>query len=157
MFNNDKSGASQKLRFSIFSLLLGSPPPGTPWGFWEFTRDSRRNVRIFARINLVAAVTLLLSLVTYPDATLNAPLTVLFGFFALTTIINWAMIKSMRRSLRQFANHLINREYLVCFGCGYDLRNLSSNRCPECGHDYDQLGLRSLWNDWLKRSRAWGT
>jgi len=32
------------------------------------------------------------------------------------------------------------RELQVCIGCGYDLRRLPGNRCPECGRPFEPFG-----------------
>ena len=40
-------------------------------------------------------------------------------------------------------------DLLRCVHCGYDLRGLAENRCPECGHDFDPTRLRTAPLPWL--------
>jgi len=35
-------------------------------------------------------------------------------------------------------------ETMRCLGCGYDLRGLPENRCPECGRGVDPQDRTSL-------------
>ncbi|HNO79363.1 MAG TPA: hypothetical protein PKN33_15035 [Phycisphaerae bacterium] len=154
MFGKRKSGDLRKSRFYYFNLLLGYPPTGVPLAYWEFSSRKQKKLRVIASVVLVAALALLLSLVTYPGATLNAPPAIKFGFGAMGIACSWMTINTIRRTLRQFSDHLIEREFMVCFGCGYDLRNLTSDRCPECGDECDHEKLHSRWNDWLDLNKT---
>ncbi|HEX3357436.1 MAG TPA: hypothetical protein VHS31_10735 [Tepidisphaeraceae bacterium] len=40
----------------------------------------------------------------------------------------------------------------LCPSCGYNLRGLSSNRCPECGEQFDPEKLAAANIPWLKRA-----
>lgn len=154
MSEENKIGESRKVRFSHFSKLFGiPPPPRTPQGFWEFASDARRKTKIVAWGMLIATASLLISVSTYPWAALAAPPAVIFGYGALVIVSSWLSLATIRRSMRRFSDHLIERKFMVCFGCGYDLRNLPSDRCPECGNGYDHEKLRSLWQDWLNRNK----
>src|SRR4051812_2639167 len=33
----------------------------------------------------------------------------------------------------------------LCLACNYPLRDLPSNRCPECGRDFDPADAWSMW------------
>lgn len=53
--------------------------------------------------------------------------------FAL--FLNWSFRKPLRRFLREKLNTL---GIPTCVGCGYDTRDLSSPRCPECGRAFER-------------------
>lgn len=42
--------------------------------------------------------------------------------------------------------------FLVCQECGYSLRGIASNRCPECGCDVTRLRSRQSLIPWVRRS-----
>lgn len=154
MFGKRRSGDLRKSRFYYFNFLLGYPPTGVPLGYWEFASRKQKKLRIISSVLLVATLALLLSLVTYPGATLNAPPAIKFGFCAMTIACSWMSINTIRRTLGQFSDHLIECEYMVCFECGYDLRGTPSDRCPECGEGFDKKGLKQRWNDWLRKNKV---
>ena len=44
-------------------------------------------------------------------------------------------------------------EELFCPGCGYDLRGLASERCPECGLTIDREAVAASAIPWMHRTR----
>ncbi|MGE3181608.1 MAG: hypothetical protein AB7N71_08255 [Phycisphaerae bacterium] len=48
-------------------------------------------------------------------------------------VLTWLWRQKCRRFLRE---RLIEQGVPVCIPCGYDLRGLSENRCPECGAEF---------------------
>lgn len=50
---------------------------------------------------------------------------------------------------------------IFCRTCGYCLHGLPTNRCPECGHDFDPADaatfLRRPRRVWVKRTVLWGS
>jgi hypothetical protein len=52
-----------------------------------------------------------------------------------------------------------------CIGCGYSLRRLPANRCPECGREFDPSNPRTMnigrplrpWQRWLLKPIGWPT
>jgi hypothetical protein len=49
-------------------------------------------------------------------------------------LLAWLFRKRTRRRIRE---SLVSLGYAVCLQCGYDLRGLTENRCPECGTPFD--------------------
>ena len=50
-------------------------------------------------------------------------------------IITYSVYGQRRRAAMFFRNILLRNGVPVCIKCGYCLRGLVSNRCPECGKD----------------------
>ncbi|MEO1128506.1 MAG: hypothetical protein AAFX05_02235 [Planctomycetota bacterium] len=47
---------------------------------------------------------------------------------------------------RLMVKRLAQRDYRLCPDCGYDLRNVDAERCPECGSRCSSEVLRARWN-----------
>jgi len=54
---------------------------------------------------------------------------IIVGLFLATVLT--AIRKRLRHHLRK---QLVARGELICIDCGYDLRGLTTDRCPECGN-----------------------
>jgi len=154
MFGRKETGKAVRIRVSPWSFLQSSPPRGVPWGYWEHSRGTRVKLKGIAALYLAAAVVLLISFVTYPAATTNAPIWIKFGYGPLALVIGWILTTAYSRSVGRFANHLADHRYLICFECGYDLRGTPSDRCPECGQSFDNDSLRERWEDWLRKNNV---
>lgn len=63
-----------------------------------------------------------------------------------------------RPSTQLDPDELLRRHDVLCEGCGYNLRGLAADVCPECGRPFDRaamtyasadMGLESLTQTWL--------
>ena len=51
---------------------------------------------------------------------------------------------------------VLNDPEILCPACGYDLRAIDSDRCPECGSDIDRTGLSRSQIPWTFRGGSLG-
>jgi hypothetical protein len=50
-----------------------------------------------------------------------------------------------------FAREVLEHEGMVCFDCGYSLKNLPDKHiCPECGAAYEKSALQARWLEWMR-------
>ena len=57
--------------------------------------------------------------------------TFIIGLFTLTWA--WTCRTAMFMMMRRYEKEAIDSDEPICFACGYDLRMLGSDKCPECG------------------------
>ena len=70
----------------------------------------------------------------------------------LYKLFSWGVSKSLRRRmLRQ----LESSDFLLCVSCGYNLRGLNAERCPECGSVAKPEDVRQAWRRWAERRWSW--
>ena len=73
-----------------------------------------------------------------PTANLPLPIATLIAVGApvgcFTLLYIWLLRTRVRKSLRRL---LLEDGIPICLKCGYDIRGLSTPRCPECGEEFD--------------------
>ena len=63
----------------------------------------------------------------------------LAGLFAGVAPFGIAIMFARPKMRRAIRRELVRRGIPICVHCGYDTRNLTENRCPECGKGFDPI------------------
>jgi len=97
----------------------------------------------------VTALVCVLAVIVWIATGLRWPVLVLLNS------LGFAVVFGIPRMLkRRFAKHLLAQDLMVCLECGYSLRGLDANRCPECGVEFRLEEVQSVWSRWLQRKGA---
>jgi len=117
----------------------GRKPDGVPPEYWHYTKTYRG---VCSALGLVASLLILnwfLTGVRSPWGTV---------FFSISTL---GIVVTPRILKRKLFSAIADRDFLVCLECGYDLRHLDNDRCPECGVRYDAEEVVRTWKHWSTR------
>jgi hypothetical protein len=131
---------------ALMQFLWGptAPPECVPRAYWDEIAWFRLSIRVLA----VFAVALVGFYVI--TRRWQVPGLVFYWLFFPYYLVAPAVLR--RRMRRKLAGN----DFLLCPRCGYDLRQLVGERCPECGGPAKPDEVKAVWLRWLELRGACG-
>jgi hypothetical protein len=115
-------------------------PPGEPTFFWSSIGWFRTLIWWYAMATVLVVV---VCAITWRS--LGVPVLMQTVFWPCY----WITFRLLRRRMQRYVTSL---DFLVCLNCGYNLRGLEADRCPECGTSARAEEVKQTWRRWVEQS-----
>ncbi len=137
------------------NLLFFKRPTRVPGAYWQWFQGCTPRVVLGFRVWATLLTVCSLYIIAYA-------LLFLLGSRALKPY-DWAALICYavywlpptllaRRAKLTFARYILEHNGMICFECGYDLKDLPDEyRCPECGTPYSKADLHRRWLEWMAK------